>query len=124
MGRPTGAHVRGSLQPLVRGFLTELIELGYSWTAQRSRLRLMAELSCWMAARGLGSGDLTQPLIEDFLGEVRSLCPRERWCSRSSGNLRSRWGAGVRLLHLARQARDVERRRFAPGSDARASACG
>jgi site-specific recombinase XerD len=84
MGRPTGAHVCEPLRPLVHGFLTELIEAGYSWTAQRSRLRLMAELSCWMAARGLGPGDLTQPLVEGFVGEVRSLCPRERWCSRSS----------------------------------------
>ena len=28
MGRPTGAHVDGPLQPFVRGFLVELIELG------------------------------------------------------------------------------------------------
>jgi hypothetical protein len=28
MGKPTGAHVSGPLQPLVRGFLFELIEVG------------------------------------------------------------------------------------------------
>lgn len=84
MGRPTGAHVRGPLRPFVRGFLLELFELGYSWTAQGSRLRLMAELSSWMAARGMGPGDLTRPLLEQFLGEARALCPGARWCSPSS----------------------------------------
>jgi integrase/recombinase XerD len=84
MGRPTGAHVRGPLRPFVRGFLLELFELGYSWAAQGSRLRLMAELSSWMAARGMGPGDLTRPLLEQFLGEARALCPGARWCSPSS----------------------------------------
>lgn len=81
MGRPTGALVRGPLQPLARGLLSEQVELGYSWTAQRSRLRLLAELSCWMAARSVGLGDLTLLLFDEFLGEARSLCPGARWCS-------------------------------------------
>jgi integrase/recombinase XerD len=84
MGRPTGAHVYGPLQPLMRGFLLELVELGYSWTAQFSRLRLMAELSSWMAARCIGPKDLTQSMIEEFLGEARASCPGARWCSPSS----------------------------------------
>ena len=84
MGRPTGAHVDGPLQPLVRGFLVELIELGYSWTAQFSRLRLIAELSSWMAARDIGPGNLTQSLFEEFLGEARTSCSGARWCSPSS----------------------------------------
>ena len=84
MGRPTGAHVRGPLQPLVRGLLLELIELGYSWTAQRSRLRLMAELSSWMAGRGMEPGDLTVSLLAEFLQRARVSHPGERWCSPSS----------------------------------------
>lgn len=84
MGRPTGAHVYGPLQPFVAGLLAELVELGYSWTAQFSRLRLMAELSSWMAARGIGPVDLTQSMVQEFLGEARSLCPGARWCSPSS----------------------------------------
>ena len=84
MGRPTGAHVCGPLQPLVRGFLLELIDLGYSWTAQRSRLRLMAELSSWTAARGIGPEDLTRSMIEEFLGEARSFCLGVQWCSPTS----------------------------------------
>ena len=74
----------GPLQPLVRGFLLELIELGYSCTAQRSRLRLMAELSSWMAARGIAPEDLTRSMIEEFLGEARSFCLGAQWCSPTS----------------------------------------
>jgi integrase/recombinase XerD len=84
MGRPTGAHVRGPLQPLVRGLLFELIELGYSWTAQRSRLRLMAELSSWMAAREMQLEDLNVSLLEEFLQRARVSHPGTRWCSPSS----------------------------------------
>jgi integrase/recombinase XerD len=84
MGRPTGARVRGPLQPLARGFLLELIELGYGWTAQTARLRLMAELSSWMAARGAELGELTQPLIEEFLDGARVSCRGARWCSPTS----------------------------------------
>lgn len=79
MGRPTGAHVCGPLEPFVRGFLLWLIELGYSWTAQRVRLRLMAELSRWMAARGMGAADLSQPLFDTFIDGCPSL--GRRWCS-------------------------------------------
>lgn len=84
MGRPTGAHVRGPLQPLVRGFLSELVELGYSWTAQGSRVRLMAELSSWMAARGTEPEDLTVWLVEEFLQRARMAHAGARWCSASS----------------------------------------
>lgn len=84
MGRPTGAHVRGPLQPLVHGFLVELIELGYSWTAQGSRLRLMTELSSWMAAQGTEPEDLTKRLWEEFLHGARISHAGARWCSPSS----------------------------------------
>jgi hypothetical protein len=54
IGKPMAAdRVSGPLQPCARGFLFWLIELGYEWTAQRARVRLMAELSSWMAARGV-----------------------------------------------------------------------
>ena len=68
----------------MRGFLFELIELGYSWTAQCSRLRLMGELSSWMALRGIEPEDLTQSLLDEFLQRVRTSDPRARWCSPSS----------------------------------------
>jgi hypothetical protein len=84
MGRPTGAHVSGPLQPLVGGFLFELIELGYSWTAEIARLRLMAELSAWMAARGIGVTELTQASLEEFLEKARARESEKEWCSPTS----------------------------------------
>jgi hypothetical protein len=35
------------------GFLVELLEKGYGWTAVAARLRFIAVLSSWLAARGL-----------------------------------------------------------------------
>jgi site-specific recombinase XerD len=84
MGKPTGAHVFGPLQPLARGFLFELIELGYGWTAQCHRLRLMAELSAWMAARGIGPTELTESLIGEFLGPLRAGGRNRVWFSPTS----------------------------------------
>ena len=84
MGRPTGAHVFGPLQPLVRGFLLELIELGYGWGPQTERLRLMAELSAWMAAEGIEPTQLTASLIREFLAPLRAHRPRRGWFSPTS----------------------------------------
>jgi site-specific recombinase XerD len=69
------------LQPFARGFLFELIELGYSWTTQTYRLRLMAELSAWMAAEGVEPPELTAELIGGFLAPVRARGPERGWFS-------------------------------------------
>lgn len=84
MGRPIGAHVSGPLQPFVRGFLLELIELSYGWTVQVSRLRLMAELGVWMASRELEAGALTLPRIAEFVEGARAEHPGQPWCSPAS----------------------------------------
>jgi integrase/recombinase XerD len=84
MGRPTGAHVRGPLQPFARGFLFELVELGYEWTARTARLRLMAELSSWISARGIQPKELTPSLVSEFLEPLRAQGPRKEWCSPTS----------------------------------------
>jgi site-specific recombinase XerD len=81
MGKPTGAHVVGPLQPLARGFLVELIELGYSWTTQTQRLRLMAVLSAWMAVEGIELSGLTAELIGEFLAPARARGPEREWFS-------------------------------------------
>lgn len=81
MGRPTGARVSGPLQPFVCGFLIELVELGYEFTTQCARLRLMAELSSWMAARGIEPAGLTAPLVSEFLESARARAPGRAWCS-------------------------------------------
>jgi hypothetical protein len=67
------------LQPFASGFVLWLIELGYEWTAQRARLRLMAELSCWMA-RGVESAGVTLALVEEFLVAARE--DRGSWRAR------------------------------------------
>jgi hypothetical protein len=72
MGKPMAAYrVSGPLQPFARGFLFWLSELGYEWTAQRARLRLMAELSSCMAARGVEPAGLTLALVEVSRGCAR-----------------------------------------------------
>lgn len=84
MGKPTGAHVFGPLQPFVDGFLVELIELGYSYTTQVCRLRLMAELSAWMGMQGIEANELTVSLISGFLVSLRARGPKRDWFSPTS----------------------------------------
>jgi integrase/recombinase XerD len=84
MGRPSAARVSGPLRALARGFLVELLERGYAWTAVAARLRLMAELSCWLAARGVGPRELTPSLVEEFLESARACERGKPWCSPTS----------------------------------------
>jgi site-specific recombinase XerD len=76
--------VFGPLQPFVHGFLLELIELGYSWTVQVNRLRLMAELSAWMTAEGIEPAELTVSLIAEFVAPFRACGPKREWFSSTS----------------------------------------
>lgn len=55
MGKSLPSRVGGPLYPFASGFLALLLERGYEWTAIHARMRLMAELSAWIAARGVGS---------------------------------------------------------------------
>ena len=82
MGKPTGEGIVGPLAPLARGFLLELIEMGYSTTAQSKRLRLMGALSLWMAAERVEPSELTVELIGGFLAPIRARGPQEEWFSR------------------------------------------
>ena len=84
MGKPSGAHVFGPLQPFVDGFLVELIELGYSYTTQVCRLRLMAELGAWMGMQGIEANELTVSLISGFLVSLRARGPKRDWFSPTS----------------------------------------
>jgi integrase/recombinase XerD len=84
MGRPSAGRVGGSLQPFASGFLVELLEQGYGWTAVAARLRLMAEVSSWLAARGLEPRELTPSLVEEFLEAARVSGRGKPWCSPTS----------------------------------------
>lgn len=84
MGRSSPSRVDGPLSVFASGFLVLLRERGYEWTAIHARMRLMAELSAWVAARGLEAEQLTEGLVAEFLDTVR-VCERGKaWCSPTS----------------------------------------
>lgn len=84
MGRSLPSRVGGPLSPFASGFLIELRERGYEWTAIHARMRLMAELSDWIVMRGVERLQLTEPLIAEFLEAVRVSQRGKPWCSPTS----------------------------------------
>jgi integrase/recombinase XerD len=84
MGKSLPSRVGGPLYPFAGGFLVELRERGYGWTAVHARMRLMAGLSDWIASRGVEPRQLTQALIVEFLGTVRVSGRGMQWCSPTS----------------------------------------
>jgi len=52
--------VPGPLDELIGGFLAELVVLGYASRSCEAQSRLALHLSRWLAAEGLGAGDLTE----------------------------------------------------------------
>ncbi len=52
-------QVEGPLQGYARGFSRELLERGYTRASAARHLRVMAQLSSWLGARGLGAEALT-----------------------------------------------------------------
>jgi integrase/recombinase XerD len=84
MGKSLPSRVGGPLYPFATGFLALLLERGYEWTAIHARMRLMAELSAWIAARGVGSRQLTEVLVAEFLEAARVSERGKQWCSPTS----------------------------------------
>jgi integrase/recombinase XerD len=66
------ASVRGPLAPVAAGLSVELRDRGYSASRVRARLRLVLELSWWMAQRELGLAELNAGVIEELLAEARA----------------------------------------------------
>jgi site-specific recombinase XerD len=64
--------VTGPLALHAAGFRHELARLGYTLNATCDQLRLMAHVSRWLEARGLGVDDLTSGRVEEFLAHRRS----------------------------------------------------
>ena len=56
MREPSRVRVSGPLEPFAAGFIAELQEAGYRPAAAAVQLRLLAHLSRWMAAEGVGPG--------------------------------------------------------------------
>ena len=67
MGKSVPSRVGGPLFPFASGFWVGLRERGYEWTAVHARMRLMAEVSVWMGARGIEPRQLTEALVAGFL---------------------------------------------------------
>ena len=76
-------RVGGPLAPVATGLSVELRERGYSSSRVRARLRLVLELSWWMAQREIGLAELNASVLEELLAEARAdpHGPGCRWLS-------------------------------------------
>ena len=64
---PEGVRFVGPLTPLASELKGEFARLGYATSSATVQLQLAAHLSRWLQAEGLGTHDLTGPVIERFL---------------------------------------------------------
>ena len=67
-----GVRLAGPLAPYAEGFAGELTRLGFTALSARDQLRLAAHLSRWLAGPGLGTADLTAPVVAEFLAARRA----------------------------------------------------
>lgn len=65
-------RVTGPLAEFAPGFAEELRRRGYTYLSTCNQLRVMAHLSRWTAAQGLGLSELTQSRLTEFLAARRS----------------------------------------------------
>ncbi len=84
--RPDGV-VRGPLAPHAAGFRAELGRLGYSKSAARKHLQLMARLSEWAETHDLGVCEATAAQAEQFFSERRKEGRANLLTTRSLGPL-------------------------------------
>ena len=68
---PDGVRFVGPLAPLAGELKGEFARLGYATSSATAQLQLAAHLSRWLQAEGLGTKDLTGPMIERFLAARR-----------------------------------------------------
>jgi integrase/recombinase XerD len=72
VSRSGRGHVRGPLAPYAEGFREELLGQGYSWGSAAHQIHLMAHVSRWLEARGLGPAALDEHLTGQFLAARRA----------------------------------------------------
>jgi integrase/recombinase XerD len=71
--------IAGPLAAFAPGFGSELVARGYRPGSAAAQQQLMGDVSAWLAAGGLGPGDLTDALVECLMAERRaSGCSRLR----------------------------------------------
>jgi len=72
VSRSGRGHVRGPLAPYAEGFREELPGQGYSWGSAAHQIHLMAHVSRWLEARGLGPAALDEHVTGQFLAARRA----------------------------------------------------
>lgn len=72
MSSRSEVRIGGPLAALAPGFVDDLVVRGYRPGPAADQLRLMADVSRWLAKRGLGGGDLTVVAAERFAAERRA----------------------------------------------------
>ena len=72
MSSRSGVRVAGPLAAFASGFVEDLVARGYRPRSAADQLRLVAEVSRWLAEQGLGAGDLTVVAVERFAAERRA----------------------------------------------------
>lgn len=65
-------RITGPLKVYAPGFASELTRAGYTENATADQVRLLAHLSRWLAAQGLGAADLTPEVGDAFLAARRA----------------------------------------------------
>lgn len=65
-------RVTGPLAVYRDGFAEELVALGYTPDSAARQVQLMAHVSRWLQAEGLGAGELTPLRVEEFLNHRRA----------------------------------------------------
>lgn len=62
----------GPLAVFAPGFRADLVRQGYRSGSAAAQLGLVADASGWLAARGLGAGDLSEAVVEQLMSERRA----------------------------------------------------
>jgi site-specific recombinase XerD len=72
IGRRGPIRVDGPLAPFADGLRRELADQGYAVDSVADHVHLLASLSDWLSGQGIGVGELTTAVAEEFLRERRA----------------------------------------------------
>lgn len=72
MSSRSGVRIAGPLAAFAPGFGESLVRWGYRPGSAADQLRLMADVSRWLAERGLDGGDLTDSAVAQFSAQRRA----------------------------------------------------
>ena len=112
MTEADGAPIDGPLAPFTVGLKATLVAEGYSEGWSQQLMELAAEVSRWLAERTLGTGDLTEEVINAFFaqrGLSRSRCRTTRSLRPIMAYLRSHGAASeMRTAPLGRTTAEDE----------------